>query len=228
MGDQLVEDALTDNYATSRNSVREALQTLAQEGLVTRSRGRGTLVNGAITELPMEHVGSQPGVNGPDERRVQLSNDILEIVVIPPSSLLRKKLQTDDDVLLVEQIAVLDGPVYVGAYYYPCPGEPDSRDEFVKRVSQAHRSPGEFGMSLPTTHGVAIGRVEVTVEAVACDARTARMLHAPIGSPIILRERLVHDVNGTPVALDYVHFAPSRALTTATYGLDEQAAPVVS
>jgi GntR family transcriptional regulator len=225
-GDQLVEDALTHNYATSRNSVREALQTLAQEGLVTRSRGRGTLVSGAIMELPMEHVVAGAGVPTSRPSRGRLTNDIVEIVVIPPSSLLREKLDTENDVLLIEQIAILDGPAYVGTYYYVCPQE--SRDEFVKRVSRAHRSPGEFGLSLPETHGVDIGHVEVTIEAVGCDRRTASMLQVDLGSPILLRERLVYDANGSPVALDYVHFAPSRALTTATYGSDPHWAPIVS
>jgi GntR family transcriptional regulator len=223
-GDQLVEDDLTHNYATSRNSVREALQTLAQEGLVTRSRGRGTLVSGAITELPMEHVVAGTSIRKTGPGRTRLTNEIIEIVVIPPSSLLRDKLRTESDVLLIEQIAVIDGPANVGTYYYVCPQE--GRDQFVARVSRAHRKPGEFGSSLPTTHGVDIGRVEVTIEAVGCDRRTAGMLEVELGSPILLRERLIYDAHGTPVALDYVHFAPSRALTTSTYGGDPLWTPV--
>src|ERR1700761_6178834 len=56
MDHQLVEDHLTKHYPTSRTSVREALQTLAHDGLVTRQRGGGTLVSGVITQLPMENV----------------------------------------------------------------------------------------------------------------------------------------------------------------------------
>jgi DNA-binding GntR family transcriptional regulator len=116
--------------------------------------------------------------------------------------------------------------VYVGAFYYVCPRE--SRDEFVERVTRAHRSPGHFGKSLQSTHGVDIGRVEATVEAVACDIRTARLLDVEVGSPILLRERLVHDAQGAPVAVDYVHFSSSYALATERYSPDDPVVPITT
>jgi GntR family transcriptional regulator len=225
-GDQLVEDTLTSTYATSRNSVREALQSLAQDGLVTRDRGRGTLVSGAITQLTMNTV-LPVGSNGEiGTRNSALSHAILDVVIVPASPTVQARLDTDDDILLVEHLAFLERPVYVGAFYYVCPQ--DGRDEFVERVTNAHRSPGVFGKSLLTTHGVDIGRVEGTVEALACDNKTARLLEVEVGSPILLRERVVHDATGKPVALDYVHFSGSYALATVTQGGDTAVVPIVS
>jgi GntR family transcriptional regulator len=225
-GEQLVEDALISSYSTSRNSVREALQILAQDGLVTRHRGQGTTVAGVITAHPMEHIvpiaaGSNTGQLGP-----RLSNQIREIVLIPSNPTLQRQLGTEDDVLMIEQVALLNGPVYVGAFYYTCPKE--GRDEFIDRVTSAHRAPGEFGKSMQATHGVEVGRVEVTVEAVACDSRTARLLAVEVGSPILLRERLVHDAEGRPVALDYVHFAAGRSLATSAYTSGDSVMEIVS
>lgn len=45
------EDTLAAEYEVSRITVRQALSSLEQEGLVTRQRGRGTFVSGKVVPI---------------------------------------------------------------------------------------------------------------------------------------------------------------------------------
>jgi DNA-binding transcriptional MocR family regulator len=57
------EARLGRELGSSRNSVRQALQMLAQERLVVRERGRGTVVTGAMIDIKLGDLmpdGSRP------------------------------------------------------------------------------------------------------------------------------------------------------------------------
>jgi GntR family transcriptional regulator len=228
LDDQLVEDTLTAYFSTSRNSVREALQSLAEEGLVSRERGRGTSVIGAITQLPLDNAvpadanGATPHSGGALVHRIE------EMRYIPSNPALRERLDTDsEEVLLIEHVAMLNGPLYVGTTYM-CPADGPG-DELIEKISRTHARPGSLENAMQVAYGTSVGRVSTTIEAVSCDSRTAKLLEIPERSPLILRERLICDVDGRPRSLSYSQFRADRvALSAVSFGDDATAPSVIA
>ena len=72
------DEELTRDYEVSRQTVREAVRHLTQEGLVVRQRGRGSSVNQAILEQPLHSLyslASTVRAGGIEERSEVLAAD---------------------------------------------------------------------------------------------------------------------------------------------------------
>src|SRR5690349_23861685 len=83
-GEPLREVTLADGFQVARSTVREALQVLAAEGLVTRYPNRGVVVT-ELTErdiaeifearLVLESAGVRAGLEGADHTAVRVPGD---------------------------------------------------------------------------------------------------------------------------------------------------------
>jgi GntR family transcriptional regulator len=204
--EKLEEQFLTRRYATSRNAVREALQTLALEGLVTRIPRFGTKVTGRITVLPLRDV----AVNGGDVPDLAARLEELDLKLVPATPVLQERLAIDaDQVVLIEHLArVADVPLYVRVAYLPAPEDVESFAERLRFVYAGQRS---NSAALQDLYGVDAGDIELTVEAIPCDPRTAKLLGCQTGAPILVRERVLHDVDGRPRELSFTHLRGDRA-----------------
>lgn len=191
---QFVEDYLVSALAASRSAVREALQMLAQEGLLSRERRSGTTVARGVALFPLDDIleaGGQPvTVRRTDQRSV------------PSTPLLRAKLATEDDTLgIVEHLfSTEEGPVGVRvAYYRLAYTQPESWAE-CPDLRQAFLS--VFGRPL--------GRIDTVVEAGAGEPGTSKLLGIPEGSPVLIREQLLVDDRGVPQEFTFSHYRADR------------------
>ncbi|MFT4084274.1 MAG: GntR family transcriptional regulator [Nocardioides sp.] len=193
----LIEDALVASLAASRNSVRQALQLLAAEGLVLRRPNLGTTVVGSISEVPLHEIvsRSQLGATSVTVREVDQRE-------IPSTDYLRARLETDAETVEVDEVLVCaDGePRSVRVSYVPWEGAPCPRVRDVIPVPQAFKK----------VFGVALGECEVSISAVACGASLSGMLGIVEGAPVLVEEVVLRDVNGQPREFSYTHHRADR------------------
>lgn len=199
-GSSLVEEHLIQALSASRQSVREALQALATEGLVARRRRVGTTVSASIMTVAADQL-----MTLDEHRDLPAKSDIevLEVRDLPCPPWLRDRLLVgpDEQVRMTEQVIRVDGePVCTRVAYVPVTRLPSSSVETVHDLGSA------FEMSF----GVAMAPVESLVEAVAADPMTADLLDVPAGSPLLVRESLISGVDGVPREVCYMHYRGDR------------------
>lgn len=211
--DGLTEDFLVEELGASRNSVREALQLLAEEGLVDRRRRTGTSIAGSIASVPVSDMVSSR-LDG------ELGIRWIEQRTVPGNRFVREKLQTDADRFgMIEYLFVLGGqPVGVRSLYFAAGLE-------ILETPIAKRTPDAFAWSF----GEELDRVETVLEAVNCDAKTARLLHVADGTALLVRQDVFYGVSGVPRELAFTHYRPDKiSLTHVTEYAGHRAADPVA
>lgn len=201
--DRLIEDHLVRELGTSRNAVREGLQLLAAEGLVRREPRAGTRVVGDVVRIPIDDILS---VAAPEHCSVTRLDDRH----VPSNELIRSRLRTDAErVGMIEHLFSFRGlPIGIRvAYYHTHVKQPESWTECP-----------DLHTAFIAVFGLPLGRVETTVEAVPFEARTSRVLGVPIGSPALVREEVLYDVEGMPQEFAYAHYRADRVSLMVTRG----------
>ncbi len=201
------EQALTAEYAASRNAVRQALDALRAEGLVDRVPGTGTLVTAAkyahglnrltgLAETLHEH--------GPVTNEVRAAG-----AVRAPAAVARGLgLPAGSDVVYVERLRRVGGlPLSLDlTYLAPDIGAPLLGEDLVNN---------DLFALIERSTGRRLGVAELTVEAVSADRHTAAVLQAPPGAALLAVQRLSHLDGGRPVDLEYIRFRGDRLTMTA-------------
>ncbi|OLT12404.1 hypothetical protein BJF78_04175 [Pseudonocardia sp. CNS-139] len=192
---QLVEDTLVQRLATSRRAVREALQQLAAEGLVTRVPRRGTRVTRDIVELPLTDIRPLTGTEEFSIRRIDCR-------VVPSTPLIRKRLRTDAEVVgFVEHFFLQRGePVGVRAvYHHTSTVQPEAWDYCPS-----------LAFAFEHVFGRPLARIESTIDAVACDQQTSALLGLPVGAPVLVNEQVLVDAAGCAQEFTFTRYRADR------------------
>ncbi|MBS9373051.1 GntR family transcriptional regulator [Rhodococcus sp. B50] len=197
--EQLVEDRLVKTMGIPRARVREALQQLAADGLVERRRRTGTRVRQEYFQVPVDDI--LPWHTPPGFAVRQTDNR-----VVPSGPSIRTRLGTHDTrVGLVEHVfehVTSTGvePLGVRMAYY--------REQYEQpKVWQ--RCPS-LADAFALVYGVPLGKVDTVIDAVACDTDTARVLGLREGSPVLMREQLLRDVEGTVQEYTFSYYRADR------------------
>jgi GntR family transcriptional regulator len=210
--EQLVEDELVDAYATTRNAVRKAMSLLADEGLVTRRPGRGTVVTGMIHELALEDISPRRGSQSEMDfhNLDDYQNILVESISIPIVPLLQSRLRTSESCVgVTEWIMLRAGEPFCVYINY-------SLGDSARELSTDASSDGLQAI-FRRTYGCELGRIDTTVESLTCDERTGRVLRVNPGSALLFRERLLIDVDGIPRECNHTFFAGAKvSLRTST------------
>jgi len=203
----LVENILVESLGASRNSVRKALQMLADEGLVNRQTKLGTNVARAIIPIWAAEVGPRVWAGTPYEGRFRVRG--LTCEQVPVSDYLRERMgaRTETVILLEEVAYLLDEPLYLRVGY--CAMDVGI-DETVRRLHRLKsdfppfKSAFEHFYQAPFAHG------HSSIEAVPCEPRTAELLHLAQGSPVLLKETISYDETDRARSLSFTHFRGDR------------------
>ncbi|MGE3621247.1 MAG: GntR family transcriptional regulator [Acidimicrobiia bacterium] len=208
---RLVEADLVKSLSTSRNAVRQALQMLADEGLVARAPRRGTSVAVSMVRMTLDQHDAIDRIPTAPEREggPAFSARLLERRIVPATPYIRRRMGRDEpDVQMYEHLVSVHGePIQVRVGYVPLGF--DAGDIHPNEANRARAFQLRFGREL--------GSSEDAIEAVACEARTSKLLGVPTGSPVLLRETLLTDSSGVAWELSFRYNRGDRVSLCASY-----------
>ncbi|NUT42118.1 MAG: GntR family transcriptional regulator [Thermoactinospora sp.] len=202
LGQQPHEASLAREFDTSRNTVRQALDLLREEGLVERCPGVGTTV--AAEKYP-HGLHRLLGLAETLHEHGQVVNQVRTMTLIePPAPVsLRLGLAPGEQVVYLERLRSLNGlPLSLDlTYLVRDVGEP---------LFDADLANNDIFVLLEKIAGQPLGTADLTLEAVNADPHTAAALGAPRGAALLMVERLTHLADGRPVDLEFIRFRGDR------------------
>lgn len=193
-GEQIPSEAeLCRDFGVSRTVVRQALNELVSEGLLTRRKGKGTFVARPkiIGSLMQNLYGFHKDMVGRD---LNIQNKIMEYSVVESSKKTSEKLQInpgEEIFKLVRLRFVNREPIVYVTSYIPCRLCPGLADEDFSKQS--------LYATLEEKYGLEIARSRRTIEAVAATDDVANLLDIDSGAPLLLLKSVSFLKDGTPM-----------------------------
>jgi GntR family transcriptional regulator len=203
-GDNLPgEETLTEMFKVSRTTVRRALQSLEQEGLIERRQGRGTRVLGQAVRQPvMASLSSHIDVIDRHDKGVSVFARGLERVTPPELHRLALGLTAAETAFRLVRVRRQDGrPLWTMINYFPAPiGETlaDVRFDRTTIFTALKRA------------GRACHRAEETVGATLADPEVAVEIEVKVGAPLLELFRVMFDDTGRAICTQLTLLPPER------------------
>ncbi len=183
-GDRLpTELILAREFGVSRETVREALRPLEEDGTIRRHQGRGTF----LASLP--DVGERHRLTGLVEDFTDLGlnteTQVLETgpVLPPPDMMPVLKVPVDAGIYRIRRVRFLEGlPLSQHVAMLPLDIGAEVAELDLRRTTLFH----EIGKTL----GYDITEIYQTIDATVADTDLASILQIPIGSPVLVIGRV--------------------------------------
>ena len=196
------EQHLADEFFVSRNTVREALATLKDEGLIDRGPRTGTHV--AVRKF--DHgLDALVGLKETFEGYGEVRNDVRANITVaaPPAVAAKLDLSPGQPVVFIERLRHLgDLPLSLDMTYLV----PDLGNSIAAQDLETN----DVFALLERVTGQRLGNASLAVEAVAADPHSAAILQVPDGASLLLLERLTHLDDGRPIDLEYIRMRGDR------------------
>jgi len=196
----LSEDELAEALDLSKPTIRRAIQSLAQRGLVVRRRGIGTRVvqpqAGPRLEVTSLHddlarTGREP------------STEVLSFTMSPASPRIAELLgiDTGEEVLNVVRLRSADSqPIAVLTNFLPASVVHFGEEDLTTR--------GLY--DLLRSGGTVLHSANQMIGARTATPEDSMRLHEPLGAPVLTMERVTLDENGSVVEFGHHVYAASR------------------
>ena len=197
------ERELTERFSVNRHTVRRALATMAESGLVRTEQGRGVFVNREVVDYPLG-------------KRVRFSANLSAQQRIPAGRILAclkepverdartaLTLRKNAQVWRVERLGLVDGePFSLASHYF-------SAAQFPK-LGQAFETTDSVTEALKSCGLADYERHETRIYARPPTADEIRRLVLPRGRPILVTESINVDGDGNPTEFGIARFAADR------------------
>lgn len=190
------ESELSGHYSASRVTIRKALEALRTEGLVDARQGFGWFVPGNTVRQSLAHLATIEAQLEAEGRRSE--RKILDFAFVRPPARVRSILGVDK-ALKVRRVNLADGEPFARVTVW-CP------EQLGAGVSRAQVQEQSFYELLPVT----LGGATQTIGADAANSADAELLQIPVGSPVLVCERVTSDLAGTPVLIGEYVFPAHR------------------
>jgi GntR family transcriptional regulator len=202
-GDPLPSDAmLCKEFSVSRMTARNAVQRLAQEGLVRRVPGRGTFV-----AEPPAHRTADNLLSFSEEMRRRgrrASSELVDLRTRDADDEEARRLHLDGDrtVIVLQRLRKANGqPVALETAVLPARLAP-AIDAVDWTAASLH--------AVLTAAGVQPVAGQATITAQAAGPADARRLDVRRNTALLVEQRLIIDADGTPVELTETRYAGDR------------------
>lgn len=180
-------------YNISRTTIREAINSLVQQGYLYREHGRGTFVSPQKLQKGLMELtsfsedllkrGIQPG---------QIIRS-LERIIPPAKVLQRLELMPGSSVLCIERIRLGDGvPIGIQTSYINLQEEQSISMQEMDAAGSLYRILQEKFNIIPT-------EADETLEITLATPEEAALLQIKTDAPLLLNERLTYNQNRKPV-----------------------------
>ena len=193
------EDSLVQEYAVSRTTIRAAIQSLVQRGLVEIRRGKGTFVTHPkitqeLTELTgfvedMQAAGRRPTAKVLDQQIVAANQVVARRLALPQGT----------PVVRIQRVRLADCmPLSYDETYLP--------KELGEKVIADNLDTEPIFSLLEQKYHTPLVEAEYQLEAVSADATVATALRIGVGSAIFLIERTSYSIEHRPVDYEKLHY----------------------
>ncbi|MGW7005745.1 GntR family transcriptional regulator [Streptomyces sp. NPDC054933] len=196
------EDDLAAHYGVSVLTMRQALKSLEEEGLISRHRRRGTFIEpGARRAAPVRLLGSVDAIVA---QQSGMRATILGHGPVPVPAELSEHFPAVAEVVSYRRLRRDES------------GEPTNwaenhvLPELAARIDLADLEHWPMTKVLRDRLGVRINRITDTVEARLADPETARLLQVPLCSPILHYTGVTYDDSGRAVDVVRIHYRGDR------------------
>lgn len=187
----------------SRNAVREALDLLRSEGLITRKPGAGTFVTGAKLRQRLDRLeGLAESLAG---HQLPVDNRVLSVRETVATPFVARKLQVEEGspTMFVERLRSVGGvPLSLDTSWL--------RAEAIPALVGADLQRTDMFSLIEARLGLTLGWAELTTEAVSADDSIAVLLGIRPGSPLLLLHRLTYLDDETPFDLESIRYRGDR------------------
>lgn len=203
------EPDLAASLAVSRGTIRRALKSLRDAGLLVQVRGRGTFVTSAAIGQP---IGQEllSLAEGLEREGIAYETEVLTTSIERPRETLVALLELRDDesVFVIERRRLIDGgPVALLHNYI-------RRDDCPGIEANDFRHQTVFGL-LERVYGLQIVSGRRTFEAIAASPEVAAALEVEPGAPVLYLEQLTYLDDRRPIEYSDVWIRGDRLKLTA-------------
>ena len=199
---------LMKEFGVARVTVRRALERMVADGLIERSRGRGTVTvapsgNGG-TESQRQGVRLTGLLENIVDMGLRTSVKVLRCEVLPASDAVAWQLDIPPGTSVQKALRVRStrfGPLsHITTHVPQSIAKTFGRRELARKPI----------LMLIEGSGVVIGRARQSISARLADAEVARLLQIDVGSALLAVQRLVFDINDRPVQWLQGLYRPDR------------------
>lgn len=196
------EHDLAAEFFVSRNTIREALAVLKNEGLIDRGPKVGTQV--AVRKY--DHgLDALVGLKETFKDYGEVRNEVraMQRLAAPPAVARKLRLEPGQQVVFIERLRYLgDLPLSLDLTYLV----PDIGAEVVQHSLETN----DVFALIEQFSGHRLGTATLALEAVSADAHSAATLQVPDGAALLMLERLTSLDDGRPVDLEYIRMRGDR------------------
>lgn len=190
------ESELAEAYGVSRVTVRKALESLRDDGLIDSRQGFGWFACADPLRQTLGHLGTIEAQLDAQGRVAERRIIDFGFVKAPRRA---KEVLGVDTVLRVRRVNLADGHPFARVTVW-CP------EELGADLSRRDVQERSFYELLPVTVGGAVQ----TIGAAAADDADAKLLEIPAASPVLRCERVTSSADGTPILLSEFVFPANR------------------
>lgn len=185
------ERALTEQFATSRATVRQALQELAAEGRVVRVQGKGTFVLPPKVTVPLQLTSHTEAMR---QRDMAPASRVLEVGTVAAAEDVAARLHVPAGTPLVRVSRLRlgdDEPMAIENVHLEA--------ERVPRIEERLHDWTSLYELLREAYDLVPVRATQTIESAVASPAEARLLATDSGAPLLMLTRTSVDADDTPV-----------------------------
>jgi GntR family transcriptional regulator len=208
-GDRLpTESELAAQFGVSRITVRQALERLEDDGLISRQRGRGTFVHSGVSPVPkIERDPDRLHAFEQDILRQGLEPEArvlaLEEVPTPAHVAELLRIPTGEVALRLRRLGTADRqPLWLESRYFPI--------EIGRAIRDRDLTSPVISRIIEQVCGRRIASSRLRIEARAATANQAQQLKIASGAPVLLNEFVYYDDRDLPVQALQAFFRADR------------------
>jgi GntR family transcriptional regulator len=200
------ENELAAEFFVSRNTIREALTVLKNEGLIDRGPKVGT----HVAQRKYDHgLDALLGLKETFKNQGEVRNEVRAamFVAAPPAVASHLRLKPGDQAVFIERLRYLgDLPLSLDLTYLT----PEIGTQILDHPLENPLEEQDLFALIEQVSGHRLGSASLALEAIPADAHSAATLQVPDGAALLMLERLTSLDDGRPVDLEYIRMRGDR------------------